>query len=141
MKVVDVNVLIYATDTATPHHGVAKVWLDRAMSGNETVGLPTAVTMAFIRLTTNPKVFKKPLAVTSAVDIVEYWLARPNVSVPQPTAKHYQIVRELLEGTGAESNLVTDAHLAALAIEHGAELVSFDRDFGRFPRVIWELPE
>lgn len=140
MKIVDVNVLIYATDTETKHHGSAKPWLDGAMAGAEAIGLPTAVTMAYIRLTTNPKVFRSPLPIPQAIEAVQTWIGRSNVVVPAPTVQHYHLVEELLGATGIGGNLVTDAHLGALAIEHGATLVSYDGDFARFPRVVWEHP-
>lgn len=140
MKLVDLNVLIYATDTAAKHHERSSEWLDTAMRGTETVGLPTAVTVGFIRLTTNPRVMREPLDPSIAVDFVRHWLARPNVTVPQPTARHYDVMRELLVATGTGGNLVTDAHLAALAIEHGAELCTFDADFTRFPGLVTVTP-
>lgn len=140
MRIVDVNVLIYATDTDTKHHDSAKRWLDAAMGGTEAVGLPTAVTMAYIRLTTNAKVFRSPLPISQAIEAVQTWIARSNVVVPAPTVQHYRLVEELLAATGVGGNLVSDAHLGALAIEHGATLVSYDSDFARFPRVVWERP-
>lgn len=140
MKLVDLNVVVYAVDTEAAKHDESRQWLDRALSGTETVALPTAVTVGFIRLTTNPRVFTRPLAPRAAADLVTTWLARPNVTVPHPTARHYDLVTELLEATGVGGNLVSDAHLAALAIEHGAELVSYDTDFRRFPGVVWTHP-
>jgi toxin-antitoxin system PIN domain toxin len=140
VKIVDVNVLIYATDTETKHHDTAKPWLDAAMSGAETIGLPTAVTLAYVRLTTNPKVFRSPMSVQQSIGAAETWVQRSNVVVPAPTERHYRLVEELLNATGTGGNLVTDAHLGALAIEHGASVVSYDRDFARFPRVVWEHP-
>lgn len=140
MKVVDVNVLLYATNDRSRHHESARSWLDAAMTGTETVGLPTAVTVAFLRLTTNPRVLVDPLAPTTAIGIVRTWLERPNVSVPQPTERHLDVLDELLAATGAGGNLVSDAHLAALAIEHGAELCSYDADFSRFPGLVWRTP-
>jgi uncharacterized protein len=136
VKVVDLNVLIYATDTASKHHASARTWLDGAMASSSTIGLPTAVTVGFVRLVTNPRVMLRPLSPSRAIEIVESWLTRSNVSVPQPTARHYAVVRELLEATGVGGNLVSDAHLAALAIEYGAELCTFDSDFTRFPGVV-----
>lgn len=141
MRIVDLNVLVYATDTATPHHASAKAWLDAAMAGPSTVGLPTAVTVGFVRLVTNPRVLRRPLAVSRAVEIVGTWLRRANVSVPQPTARHYPVLADLVSATGVGGNQVSDAHLGALAIEHGAELWSYDTGFSRFPGVIWYRPE
>lgn len=141
MKVVDLNVLIYATDSGTKHHAAANAWLDQAMNATETVGLPTAVTVGFVRITTNPRIMRQPLQPGAAVDIVRSWLARTNVTVPQPTPRHYDLLQELLEATGVGGNLVGDAHLAALAIEHGAQLCSFDTDFRRFPGLVLIEPE
>lgn len=140
MKLVDLNVLVYATDEATRHHAVARGWLDTAMTGTETIGLPTAVTVGFVRLTTNPRVMRAPLTPERAVDIVRTWLGRSNVTVPQPTTRHYDVVEELLRAVGVGGNLVSDAHLAALAIEHGAELCTFDTDFVRFPGLVSVRP-
>lgn len=140
MKVVDVNVLLYATNDRSRHHESARTWLDHAMTGTETIGLPTAVTIAFLRLTTSPRVLVDPLAPTTAIAIARSWLERPNVSVPQPTERHLDVLDELLAATGAGGNLVSDAHLAALAIEHGAELCSYDADFSRFPGLVWRRP-
>lgn len=140
MRIVDANVLIYATDDRTPHHRSARTWLDDAMASSGTIGLPTAVTVAYIRLITNPRVMLVPQAVGTAVSVVRTWLARPNVTVPAPTPRHYDVMAELLTATGVGGNLVSDAHLAALAIEHGAELWSYDNDFSRFPGVRWRHP-
>lgn len=140
MKVSDINVLIYASDVRSKHHAEAKAWLDAAMTGTETVGLPTAVTIGYLRITTNPRVMNEPLEPPAALDIIRTWLARPNVTVPQPTDRHFDLLEELLDATGVGGNLVSDAHLAALAIEHGAELVSYDTDFARFPGLIWQRP-
>ncbi len=140
MKIVDVNVLIYATNAATHLHHIAKEWLDRAMQDSATIALPTMVTVAYVRLVTNARVMAQPLPVAHATTIVEQWLTRPNVTVPSPTTRHYAIMAELLDVTGVGGNLVSDAHLGALAIEHGAELWSFDNDFDRFPGLRWRRP-
>ena len=140
MKVVDVNVLLYAADERTDFHAEAKAWLDAAMTGTETIGLPTAVTVGFVRIATNPRVMNVARSPREATDIVRIWLDRPNVTVPQPTARHLDLLTELLEATGVGGNLVPDAHLAALAIEHGAEMVSYDNDFSRFPGLVWRSP-
>lgn len=136
MKIVDLNVLIYATDTESKHHDSARSWLDTAMASSSTIGLPTSVTVGFVRLVTNPRVMVRPLKPNRAIDIVESWINRSSVSVPQPTARHYTVLRELLDATGVGGNLVSDAHLGALAIEHGAELCTYDSDFTRFPGVV-----
>ena len=140
MKLVDLNVLLYATDAASAHHHGARAWLDQAMSSTETIGLPTSVTIGYVRLTTNPRVMTQPLDVVTSVDVVRSWLERANVTAPAPTSRHYALLAELLEPIGTGGNLVADAHLAALSIEHGAELVSYDHDFGRFAGVEWIEP-
>ncbi len=140
MRIVDLNVLLYATDTESFQHDTAKAWLDDAMRGAGTIGLPTAVTTGYLRITTNPRIMQRPLGAAAAVQIVEGWLARANVTVLAPTERHYAVLLELLEATGVGGNLVSDAHLGALAIEHGAELWSFDNDFERFPGVVWRRP-
>lgn len=142
MKVVDLNVVVYASDESSTRHRRAKRWFDVAMSSTETIGISTAVAVGFVRLTTSPRVMATPLDVETSLAVVEAWYRRPNVTAPQPTERHYGLLRELLAPIGTGGNLVPDAHLAALSIEHGAELVSFDHDFGRFSGVRWlEPPE
>lgn len=140
MKLVDLNVLVYATDTTSRHHEVARSWFDRAMSSSETVAIPTAVAIGYVRLTTNPRIMAAPLDPGTSLDVVTGWYQRPNVTAPQPTVRHHEVIRALLAPIGTAGNLVSDAHLAALAIEHGAELYSFDHDFQRFSGVRWVLP-
>jgi toxin-antitoxin system PIN domain toxin len=108
--------------------------------GTETVALAWAVVLAFIRLTTKPQLVTRPFTVDEALDVVDGWLSRPNVVVVHPTDRHARILRELLAPLGAGGNLTTDAHLAALSLEHGAELCSSDADFSRFPGVRWHDP-
>lgn len=140
MKIVDVNVLLYAVDASAKDHATARPWLDSAMSATETVGLPTSVSVGFIRIATHPRIFRSPLAPRVAIDTVRTWTARPNVTVPHPTGRHLDLLTELLGAIGVGGNLVPDAHLAALAIEHGAEMVSYDNDFSRFPGLVWQSP-
>ncbi|MCZ2147047.1 MAG: type II toxin-antitoxin system VapC family toxin [Bryobacterales bacterium] len=140
MIVVDVNLLLYAVNQDAPDHRKAKAWLESAISGTETVGLPWIVLLAFLRLTTRTGLFQKPLTVGTAFDLVDVWLRQPSVTVPDPTARHLQTMRDLISPLGAGGNLTSDAHLAALAIEHGAELCSTDNDFGRFNRLRWRNP-
>jgi uncharacterized protein len=115
-------------------------WLEAAISGTQTVGLPWVVLLAFLRLTTRAGLFQRPLSVHAAFDLVEAWLQQPSVTVVEPAARHLQIMRDLVSPLGTGGNLTTDAHLAALAIEHGAELCSTDNDFGRFARLHWRNP-
>jgi uncharacterized protein len=136
----DVNLLLYAVDSTSPRHEAARRWLEDQLSGTETFGFAWTVLLAFVRLSTHRSVFARPLTAGQAFDLVDDWLAQPPVSVLHPTDRHATIVRELLEPLGTAGNLVTDAHLAALAIEHGAVLASSDYDFGRFPRLRWVDP-
>ena len=135
MKVLDLNLLLYAVNRDSPRHADAKTWLEETLSGDEHVGLPWAVILGFIRLSTNPRVLPNPITTEQAVAVVDSWLALPAVSPLDPGAEHWRTFRELLLHAGAAGNLTTDAHLAALAIEHGAELCSTDADFARFPRL------
>jgi toxin-antitoxin system PIN domain toxin len=140
LKVIDANVLVYAINTRAPHHEVAHRWLDDVLGGTETVGIPVLVAVAFLRLTTNSVILDRPLTADQALDVVEGWLGRPNVVLIEPTARHLDVLRGLLAVPGAAGNLVNDAHIAALAVEHGAQVASFDRDFGRFPGVQVVVP-
>ena len=140
MKVLDLNLLLYAVNRDSPHHGRAKTWLERTLGGNEPAGLPWVVVLGFLRLATSPRVFPQPLAPHQATAVVDGWLARPAVVTLAPGDEHWRILRDLLAGSGAAGNLTTDAHLAALAIEHGAELCSTDGDFARFRQLRWVNP-
>ena len=140
MKIADVNLLIYAVDATSPRHAAAKAWLEARLSGVETFGLPLAVLLAFVRLSTHGRVFSAPLTPAESFDIVNGWLAQSCATMVAPGNRHLQLVRELLEPFGSAGNLVPDAHLAALAIEHGAELCSADNDFARFHRLRWSNP-
>ena len=140
MKLTDVNLLLYALDTTSPRHPAARRWLEERLSGTETFAFAWEVLLAFVRLSTNPRVFESPLPPAHALDIVDGWLALPCATVVHPTDRHPALLRELLDHLGTAANLVTDAHLAALAIEHGAELCSSDSDFARFPRLRWNDP-
>ncbi len=132
MRVPDANVLLYAADATARHHRTARAWLERALSGTETVGFATVVLLAFVRIATNPRVMTAPLPVPDAFDQVEEWLGQPPATVIHPGRRHFAICRELLAGAGTAANLTSDGHLAALAIEHGATLATFDGDFHRF---------
>lgn len=141
MQLVDANVLLYAVNPDAPRHAPAHRWLDGALGGAEPVGFAWVVLLAFLRLATHAAVFPRPLSVEEAAGVVELWLAQPPAVVVQPTGRHLALLRGLLADTGSAANLVNDAHLATLALEHGAEIVSFDRDFGRFTGVRWRLPD
>lgn len=132
MILVDANLLVYAYHSGSPFHDQAKSWLEEVLSGLEPVGFPWSTIHAFLRLTTNPKIVGNPFPIDEAAGIVEEWLQRPQVVVPQPGDRYWPILRRLLEEARVQGPLVTDAHLAALAVEHGAALYSSDRDFRRF---------
>lgn len=140
MRLVDANVLLYAVNSDAVHHERSRAWLDDALSGSTTVGLAWVALLAFMRLSTRADLFPSPLSVDEATDIVATWLAAPTAVVLHPTVDHLTVVARMLGGTGAGGNLVNDAHLAALAIEHGAIVTTFDTDFGRFDGVQWERP-
>lgn len=140
VQLVDANVLLYAVDPDLPQHETARDWLDGALSGVEPVGFAWTVLLAFLRLATHPGVFPQPLDVDEAAGVTELWLSQPPAVVVHPTGRHLGLLRGLLAGSGTAANLVNDAHLATLALEHGAEIVSFDRDFARFEGVRWRLP-
>jgi len=140
VKLVDANVLLYAINVDARHHVLSRRWLDDALSGATTVGFSWVVLLAFIRLATKVDLFPRPLVVDDALDRVDRWLAAPPAVVVEPTVDHARILRRLLDEVGTGGNLANDAHLAALAIGHRATVVSFDRDFGRFGSVTWELP-
>ena len=140
MKLADVNLLIYAYDQASPHHARALEWLEHRLSGTETFGFAWVGLLAFIRLVTNARVFADPMTTAEALDRVDAWLAQPCVTVLHPGQRHAALLRDLLRSTGTAGNLTTDAHLAALAIEHGAELCSADADFSRFAGLRWTNP-
>ena len=132
MIVPDVNLLVYAHDERSPSHEAARDWWQRAVNGEEVIGMPWPVVVAFIRLTTSPRLFANPLHPRDAVDIVQELLDRPNVQVIHPTEKHLTLVKSLLIQAKMGGSAVPDAHLSALAIEHQATLYSHDRDFRRF---------
>jgi toxin-antitoxin system PIN domain toxin len=140
MILVDVNLLIYAVNEDATLHRKAKSWFEAAISGTETVALPWNVLLAFLRLTTKAGIFRSPLSVKTALDIVGAWLEQPAVIAIQPTPQHLRVLRDLILPLGTGGNLTSDAHLAALAIEHGAELCSCDSDFSRFPGLRWRNP-
>lgn len=140
MKVVDVNLLLYAVNRDSAHHARTKAWLEAVLSGDAPVALPWTVVLGFLRLATSARVFPHPLEPQQAIELVDGWLARPQVVALSPGDEHWQVFKDLLTESGTAGNLTTDAHLAALAIEHGAELCSTDGDFARFRRLRWVNP-
>ena len=140
MKLVDLNLLLYAVNRDSPEHRRAKAWIEELLSGEETVALPWVVILGFLRVATRARILPHPLTPKQAVAVVDSWLARPQVVLLHPTEDHWGILRGLLADTGTAGNLTTDAHLAALAIEHEAELYSTDTDFARFSQLRWTNP-
>jgi hypothetical protein len=140
VKLPDVNLLLYAADETSVHHEPALEWIEVTLSGTETVALAWLALIGFVRLSTNPRSFHSPWGVGKALDVVDGWLAQPAATVVDPTDRHAAVLRDLLTPLGAAGNLTSDAHLAALAIEHGATLYSSDNDFSRFAGLRWVNP-
>ncbi len=140
MRVVDANILIHAVNLDASENPTARSWLEHRLTGAEAVGFVWVALLAFVRIVTRADVLEAPLRPEAAFDYVEEWLAQPPATLLHPTARHLAVLRGLVEPIGTAGNLTTDAHLAALAVEHGAHLVSFDRDFGRSPGLSWRHP-
>lgn len=140
MQLVDANVLLHAVNERAREHVAARDWLQSALYGTEPVAFAWIVTLAFVRLSTHPAVFARPLTPGQATDLVERWLSSAAAIPIEPTRRHLSLMRGLLQGAGTAGNLVNDAHLATLALEHGATVVSFDRDFARFEGVSLRRP-
>ena len=140
MILVDANILLYAEDSLNPHNQEAAIWWDNQLSGTEAVCLCWTVISAFIRIGTNPRVFEYPLSLEQAINRVQSWIDQPCIRVIRPTERHWTVFKQLLTEYQASANLVTDAHLAALAIEHGCALASTDSDFARFSKLKWINP-
>jgi uncharacterized protein len=140
MTLVDLNLILYATDAGSVHHARARAWWDGMLSGNEPVGVCWLVLNGFIRLTTHPRILPRPLAVPDAVARVDAILARPSVRILEPTPEHWSIYRRYLAQSIHGGNLANDAYLAALAYTHGAVIASADADFARFKEVVWVNP-
>ncbi len=131
MKLLDANLLFYANDLSSPHHQRTKAWAEELLSGREHVALAWVTILAFLRISTDPRA-AKPLTIREAIAAIGEWLAHPDVSVLNPGERHWSILSELMPAAQARGPLIMDAHLAALAIEHGAVLCTNDRDFTRF---------
>lgn len=140
MILVDTNILLYAEDSLNPLHEDARQWWDTQLSGEFPVCLCWSILTSFIRVSTNRQIFKKPLTVNQALMRVQSWIDQPCLRLINPTASHWQIFQTMLLGGQAKANLVVDAHLAALAVEHGCVLYSTDSDFSRFPKLKWKNP-
>lgn len=140
MILVDANLLLYAANRGAPEHERARVWLDDRLNGTVPVGLPWASLLAFVRLASNPAILRHPASSAEAWRQADEWLSCEPVWTPQPGGAHRGIVGGFLKASWMTSRLVPDAHLAALAIEHGLTLHSTDGDFARFPGLKWVNP-
>ncbi len=140
MILVDANVLLYAEDQLSAHHERAREWWDAQLSSVSPVCLCWPVLNAFIRIGTNPRVFEHPLSLDQALCRVQSWLDQPCTRIIHPTDRHWTVFQRMLIEGQAVANLVPDAHLAALAAEHGCDLISTDKDFSRFPGIKWKNP-
>jgi toxin-antitoxin system PIN domain toxin len=137
---VDANLILWAHHRQFPLHEVSRSWWRDLLNERTLVGIPWPSILAFVRISTHPRALQHPLEVGSAWRIVEGWLDRPNVFIPGPTERHRSILGSLLVSGRAGGNHVPDAHLAALAVEWGLELLSADRDFARYPGLRWRDP-
>jgi uncharacterized protein len=137
---IDANLLLFAVHETSPHHTRARDWLNEQLLGEQRVGIPWLSSGAFMRIVTNPRIFERPLDPLEAWQRVEDWLAEDIVWTPAPTSRHAQVLGDLVKRYQPRGNLITDAQLAALAIEHGIELCSADTDFARFTEVRWNNP-
>lgn len=138
--IVDANVLLYARNDADPHHDAARRWLEDALNGGTRVGLPWWSLAAFVRIATNPRAFPNPLLPADAADQVDEWLGAPSAWLAEPSARYRAVFTSLVRSHDVRGPLVTDAQLAALAIDHGVPVVSTDADFARFREVDWLNP-
>ena len=140
MILIDANLLLYAKIPEYPQHRIVRQWMEGELNSSRRIGLPWQVLLAFLRLTTNPRMYTRPFSTRMAWQQVIEWISHPRVWIPEATEDHMVVLGNLLEATHATGNLVMDAHLAALAIEHGLTLCSADSDFARFPGVDWFNP-
>ena len=140
MILVDSNLLLYANNADAPQYRSAREWLESRFLGNDRIGLPWQVLLSYVRLISNPRVARNYLPISDAWAQVEEWLDHPLVWIPEPTGSHRSVLGRLLRESGAHGNLVPDAHLAALAVEHGLTVCSADSDFAKFPGLKWLNP-
>lgn len=140
MKLLDLNILLYAVNRDAALHDSARDWVQEIMNGEEPVALAWVVLLGFLRVTTNPRILPAPLGSEEAMSVIDGWLRLPITETLEPGREHWRILKELVTESGTAGNLTTDAHLAALAIEHGCQLCSTDSDFGRFTRLNWKNP-
>ena len=137
---VDANILLYAVDEESSLHPPAKSWIEEALNGPRRVGIPWTSSIAFVRIATNPRALRTALTPTEAWSIVGQWLDAPSTWIPHPGPGHREILGDLLTRHDLRGNLVSDAVLAALCIEHGLDMISNDSDFARFPEISWRNP-
>jgi uncharacterized protein len=140
VKLADSNVLIFAVHEEAKHHKAALTWVERTLSAGEATILPWLCLVSFMRISTHPDIYPHPLSIEDALENVDAWLAVPSVITGDPDRHHSRRMRELLSYGGRGGNLVNDAHLAALALQYGATVVTYDHDFALFPGVRWERP-
>jgi uncharacterized protein len=136
----DANLLLHITIENYPQHQAATDWFEQQVNGFVRIGMPWPSLLAFLRIGTNPRVYESPLSVNVAWAQIEAWLALQNTWIPQPTDQHQKVLSRLLSETQSTANLIPDAHLAALAIEHGLEICTSDTDFARFSGCKWRNP-
>jgi len=137
---VDANVLLYAVNESDPKHEPSRDWLDASLSQSETVGFAWIVLLTFLRLSTKIDLFPNPLSASGAIERIRAWVAQPPSVIVEPTPRHLDLLAGLVSLTGTGGNLTSDAHLAALSLEHDATIVTYDPDFGRFAGVRWRQP-
>jgi toxin-antitoxin system PIN domain toxin len=140
VKILDTNILLYAVNEDAPQHPKAKAWLERVLSGTEPVGFDWTALLAFLRLSTRTAVFPRPLTLEQAFGTMQSWLDQPCAEIVDPAERHLEVLERLLGPLGSAGNLTSDAQLAALALECGAELCSCDSDFARFAGLRWTHP-
>jgi toxin-antitoxin system PIN domain toxin len=140
VTILDANIPLYAYNADAPQHGAAAAWLEGLFQSGETIGLPWATLWAFLRISTNQRVWPNPMPVEQAFGLIRGWLAEPGVSILHPGPQHAEILERLLSESRAGGAMVSDAAMAAMALEYGATLASTDRDFSRFPGIRWVNP-
>ncbi|HEV3072737.1 MAG TPA: type II toxin-antitoxin system VapC family toxin [Solirubrobacteraceae bacterium] len=139
MILLDANILIYASIESFPQHEACRAWLENAFARPAKVGLPWPSLLGFVRIVTNPRILDPPTSTRAAWARVEQWLKQPNAWIPAPTDRHRTMLSTLL-GEDVRGDLIPDAHMAALALEHGLTVCSTDSDFARFAEVRWQNP-
>ncbi|HEX7951134.1 MAG TPA: TA system VapC family ribonuclease toxin [Candidatus Limnocylindrales bacterium] len=137
---VDANILLFAANPSAPEHAAASSWLAARLNGERRIGLPWESLMAFLRIATHPRAVPRPIQPDEAWGLIDDWLAAPMAWIPQPTERHGDVLGALIRRYRLGGRLIPDAHLAALAIQHGLDVVSADSDFARFTEIRWVNP-